>query len=844
MIWLPASGAAAGVLLAGLSLAPAARAQSGKSGDLVVTSQEIDRRMQQADNARRLIEEGDALSKARNDCDAADKYREAAQLLLPGAPATAEVRAEAVRKFSVSGVRCARELAANGDYDKAEARLNQILADNMAPRDAAALKLKEHLKDADRHNPALTPRHVADIKKVSRLLTMAEGYVNIGDFNTARHAYNQVLAVDPTNSAARRGLERVENLIEEYLKSARDHTRIKMLNDVDRLWETKIPYLSGIRPVAGGGPEDISVSGSTVASKLRSIVIPRLAMTEASITEAISYLTKKSIELDTSTDESRRGVNIIWNPGTGGEAATRPVTLDMRNVTLGDALRAVCEVSGTRFSSDGAVVRISLTGSGALETRRFRVPPGFLATAATATSSDTTAADPFATGAAEEAKPKLGRLDPKTFLEQRGIQFPEGARAGYSSSENLLTVINTPENLDIISQFVEGLTTTSQRQAQIKVILLKCSEQRLEELGGEFFLEPFKAGGGVFASGGTLGNSELGGGGNSPGNFGNNTFLPVQVPFNVVQGPVTAGLRSSFELSRTQSIDDLINITSSGLASSTQTRSPYITGVAGIFTDPRFQALVRGLHQKKGIDLSVANRVTVKSGQRAMSFSGRDFLYPTEFDPPQIPQTVVAPQIIVFDPFTGIVFVITLPLAQPPVTPATPTSFEKKEVGSNIEVEATIGDDGYTVDLNLAVSFSEFDGFINYGTPIKAMDTPVILTENKIIQPVFSRAAATAQVAIYDGQTVAIGGLSEAKTEMVEDKVPGWSSIPIIGRFFKTKLTRTSRTAVIYFVTVDIIDPAGEKAHGSDTLNAGSASPEPAGPDSILEPGLQVEPGK
>ena len=849
MLRLPTCGVAVGVLLMSLLPITPLPAQSGKgAGEMVITTREVERRARQAESAERLLREGDKLAAAGDHCEAAEKFRQAAQLLRFGAPATAVVREEAVRKFSSSGVECAKELARNGDYEKAKARLNQILASDMAPRYAPALALMEHLDDPDRYNSAMTPRHAANVKKVSRLLMMADHYVQIGDFDAGKHAYNQALAEDPTNTAARRGLENVEKLIEEYLKSARDHTRLKMLNDVDRMYETRVPYASGIRPIASAHGEDIALSGSPLAAKLRSIVIPRLAMTDATIIEAISYLTKKSIELDNTPDESRRGVNIIWSPGPGGEAGTRPVTLDLRNVSLGDALRAVCEMSGTRFTVDGAVVRVSVTGASAMETRQFRVPPGFLSTASTAAAAETSVADPFAAAGTAEAKPKLGRLDPKTFLEQSGVQFPEGARAGYNPVQNLLIVTNTAENLEAVAALVDTLTTSSQRQVMIRVVLLKTTEQTLEELSSDIFLEPFGVGNDkVFAAGGTAGNSELSPSANTPGTFGSTTFLPVQAPFGVVQGPITGGLRSSFELTRNQSIDDLINISTSGLISTSSTRPPAFASVAGVFTDPRFQTMLRGLSQKKGIDLSVANSVVVKSGQRATSFSGRDFFYPTEFDPPQIPQTVVAPRLIVQDTTTGQIFQIPLPLQQPPVTPATPNSFEKKEVGSNIEVEPTIGEDGYTVDLNLAVYFSEFDGFINYGTPIFGDSNGILLTENRIIQPVFSRVAATTQVLVYDGQTVAIGGLSASKTEIIEDKVPGWSSIPLIGRFFKSNVNRTTRSAVVYFVTVNIVDPSGERTHAADVLNADAASSGPAEsvlPDSILDTGVPVNTGK
>jgi general secretion pathway protein D len=180
--------------------------------------------------------------------------------------------------------------------------------------------------------------------------------------------------------------------------------------------------------------------------------------------------------------------------------------------------------------------------------------------------------------------------------------------------------------------------------------------------------------------------------------------------------------------------------------------------------------------------------------------------------------------------------VITLPLATPPVTPTTPSSFQEKDIGSSLEVEANIAEDNFTVDLNLAMAFTEFDGFINYGSPI--LSDGVVLTENRIIQPVFSKVATTAQVQIYDGQTVAVGGLTEAKMGTIEDKVPILGSIPIIGKFFKSHVQQSTRTAVIYFVTVKIVDPAGENVHGRTVEDSAASAVEPPAADSFVLPDL------
>src|SRR6202012_3153603 len=118
--------------------------------------------------------------------------------------------------------------------------------------------------------------------------------------------------------------------------------------------------------------------------------------------------------------------------------------------------------------------------------------------------------------------------------------------------------------------------------------------------------------------------------------------------------------------------------------------TPAVAAIAGVFTDPTFQVVVRALNQKQGVDLLSAPRVTTKSGQRAVIEVIREFRYPTEFEPLQIPQTFGNTGTTTIT--TGIVN----PLAAQsqssfPVTPTTPTAFEVRNTGVTLEVEPVIG---------------------------------------------------------------------------------------------------------------------------------------------------------
>jgi general secretion pathway protein D len=139
--------------------------------------------------------------------------------------------------------------------------------------------------------------------------------------------------------------------------------------------------------------------------------------------------------------------------------------------------------------------------------------------------------------------------------------------------------------------------------------------------------------------------------------------------------------------------------------------APGIFGLAGVMTNPQFQVVIRALNQKKGIDLLSAPRVTTKSGQRAVIEIVREFRYPTQYTPPQVPSITGGGS------GTGTVSISV-------VTPTTPTAFETRNTGVTLEVEPVVGPDGVTIDLNLVPQVVEFEGFINYGSPIFGIQPP------------------------------------------------------------------------------------------------------------------------
>ena len=208
---------------------------------------------------------------------------------------------------------------------------------------------------------------------------------------------------------------------------------------------------------------------------------------------------------------------------------------------------------------------------------------------------------------------------------------------------------------------------------------------------------------------------------------------------------------------------------------------------------------MRGLGQKKGTDVVAKPSVVTRSGQSSTITSVRNFIFPDEYEPPELPNSVG----------TG--------GGATPVTPATPTSFKERDVGIAMEVLPVVDENKQFVNLTINPVLTDFDGFVNYGSPINSTTQGLLgpetvqVTSNAILEPIFSVNRLSTSVDVLDGATMVIGGLLAERAERVDDHTPILGSLPIVGRLFSSKVTKTTRSAVLFLVTVDVIDPTGRR---------------------------------
>jgi len=786
-----------------------------------LANREIVRRQEDLLLAEKLLAKGDLAMKEKDFETAYVSYLDALDKIPAGA-ATDVRRKSAMGKFSEAGIAYANSLVQNGRYGDAERVAKTILLPQYNPGYKPAVQFLSNLEQSDYYNKTITPQFAASRDEVSKFLAEADGYYATGRFDLAIKRYEQVLNIDPYNSAARMGMEKVNNQKSTYYKEAYNETRSRMLWLVDRAWERPVRRLQNRDTAGGSQSRNIAGAGTeAISAKLNRIIIPKIELRDSTIREAVEFLKQRSRELDTTTDDpkQKRGVNIVLKlpdaaiappvvdatavpaPDAAAGTAAAPVTADTKitlsltNVPLIEALRYLTELSGLKYKIEPYAVSIVpvTENTDELLTKEYRVPPGFIP----ANTGTTDAGAPTAGTSVNLTQDRItGGKDALVFLKSQGVPFPAGAFAQYVPAGSKLIVRNTQNAIDLIDTLVDAAMGVQPTQVEIESKFLEITQNNLKELGFNWLLGPLNIGGGVYGAGGTEG--------------ANQVLAPATYPFgNVGQNPVTGGLRSGAGTSpdaavTANSIDALL----AGVAPGALAAAPAMLGLSGIFTNPQFQLVIRALNQKKGVDLMSAPKVTTKSGNKAVIKVVRNFPYPTEFNPPEPPATAEGDTVVSVVGFTsnGI------------VTPTTPTAFETRDLGVTLEVEPVVGPDNYTIDLNLSPEVVEFEGFINYGSPILgptyiALPIPTVsttvLTPNTINQPIFSTRKVTTSVSIWDGQTVSLGGLIREDVQKVQDKVPILGDIPLAGRLFRSNVDQKIKRNLIIFVTARLMDAEG-----------------------------------
>lgn len=121
-----------------------------------------------------------------------------------------------------------------------------------------------------------------------------------------------------------------------------------------------------------------------------------------------------------------------------------------------------------------------------------------------------------------------------------------------------------------------------------------------------------------------------------------------------------------------------------------------------------------------------------------------------------------------------------------------------------------------TIRLQVAPEVSSLD----YNNAVTVAGTTIPGTATRRVQT---------EVELESGQSFAIAGLLDRQTTEVFSKIPGISSIPVLGKLFQSKSVNRSNSELLVMITPEIVRP----------IPAGQAKPE-LGDGSIRQPGIET----
>lgn len=625
-------------------------------------------------------------------------------------------------------------------------------------------------------NTAATPELLEKVTQIQKLLFEGDSFHESGQYQRAISRYKEILTIDPYHKVARQRIERTEKAKYRAASVRLDARREKALIEVDEAYATR-PVARRIAPAEVTTDVTTRSNVAGVFDKLESIIIPELNFNEVDVADAVRFLNEQSKALD----PERKGINFVLKVNPTVTAAPAPdappapaiqrsLTLNLRQVPLIEVLRFITNLTNLQFKVEEYAVFIfpSTETSDVQVVRSFSVPPAFFSVTPRATGD---------TGATGAATVEFVTADVKSELEQKGVKFPAGSSAAYLPRSAKLIVRNTLDQINLIGQLLAEVSDVT-TQVEIETKFIEFNQDKLKDFSFNYRFNSNRV---IPAPLSTIIGTD----------FLNNTGSATE---DVQPFRAETNLRNAAALPNAN-IDALLGLGTNRVANT--------LSFGAILGGNGASMLINALESALGADLMSAPKITVVNGQEATIRIVREFIYPTEYEAPEIVNSAQG------GGGNGSVAAFT-------TVPSNPTDFETRDIGVILKVKADATKDR-RIDLDLKPEVTEFQGFINYGGDVReasAVPDPItgeglLRVQGVALTPVFSLRQVTTKIQVVDGQTVVMGGFIREDSQKIEDKVPLLGDLPLIGRAFRSKSDRAIKRNLIIFTTARIVNPDG-----------------------------------
>ena len=377
----------------------------------------------------------------------------------------------------------------------------------------------------------------------------------------------------------------------------------------------------------------------------------------------------------------------------------------------------------------------------------------------------------------------------RQFFLTVGIDLNPPKSIFFNDREGSLLVRATLQDLDIIEAAVQVLNIAPP-EVNIKTKFVEVAQNDNRALGFDWYLGNFLMGGGAVGLQG----------GSAPAFNGS---------------PTAANPSGSFPANTVKDNGDIQQLITGGLRNrpSNETPAPAIMTLSGILTDPQFRVVVRALEQRDGADLLSEASVTTLSGRQ------------TQIQVVDLQTIVIGTSLNQTAGAgggatalgTGGGGVVASTINYPTIT---------LPFGPTLDVVPYVSADGFTIQMTLIPSLTEFLGYDDPGGFVPQVQSAASGTTTGVAAPVtaqlplprFRVRQVTTSAIVWDGQTVVLGGLIAENVTKLKDKVPVLGDLPFVGRLFRSESSQSLKKNLMIFVTPTIIDPAGNRQHSDDEM--------------------------
>ncbi len=360
----------------------------------------------------------------------------------------------------------------------------------------------------------------------------------------------------------------------------------------------------------------------------------------------------------------------------------------------------------------------------------------------------------------------------------------QGKALFFNDRQGMLVVRASMQDLDIIEVAIQVLNIVPP-QINIKAKFVEISQNDNKALGFDWYLGNMLMNNGSI--GGQAGTAPSFNGqptaANPIGTFPGNPFAGTAIAPSPTDQLLTSGLRNP--------ATSLFTLT-------------------GILTDPQFRLVIKALQQRSGAELLAQPEVTTTSGRQAQMKAAEIKTIVTSFS---------------FDQATGGTggSVGSGTTVQTPGAAFVYPLSEQMELGPVLDVIPCLLSDGFTINLTVIPTLTEFVGYDN---PNEVTSSGLLTTGAfpggavliPTVLPVFRVRQVVSAVNVWDGQTLVLGGLLAETVTTIKDQVPMLGDLPLVGRFFRSESKNSTKKNLLIFVTPMLIDPAGNRLHTEDEM--------------------------